>query len=94
MVYEVIVVDNLSNHHFSQVQHALKERYHGKFENPHIEKLWRDHIGHHDYLYHAHVKTGHFGNHHHFTVLWETKTHHGVEQSRLLDVQEGHKTLF
>lgn len=93
MVYEVIEVDEVARDHFVKVQVFVSEKIHKQLENPHIEKLWRDKIGPHDFLYNAHIKTGHFGSHHHYTVLWEVKGHHG-EHVRLIDVQEGHKTLF
>ena len=90
MPYTVIVVTDHERNHWAKVQHHAEEKIMRKFENPHIEKLWCDKIGHHDYLYHAHIKTGHFGNHHHFTVLWEVRGDH----AKLLSVEEGHKTLF
>lgn len=94
MGYEIIVIDNHAQNHFKQVHQHIHQRIPTKFEHPVLEKVWRNKIGHHDFLYHAHVKTGHLGNFHHWTILWEVKTHHGVEHSRLIDVHEGHKTFF
>lgn len=93
MGYEVIVVDATVTDHWNKVQHHAETKIGRKLENPHIEKIWCDKIGHHDFVYHAHIKTGHFGAHHHFTVWWEVRGPHG-EHVKLLDIQEGHKTLF
>lgn len=93
MGYEIIVVDDTANKHFKKVEHHLQEKLKEKYSHPHIEKLWRDKIGHHDYLYQAHIKTGEFPHHHHFTVLYEIKGAH-EEHVKVIDVQEGHTTLF
>lgn len=90
MGYEIIVVDTRERDHFAKVQRHAEERLMRQLENPHIETLWCDKIGHHDWLYQAHIKTGHLGNHHHFTVLWEVRGDH----AKLIDISEGHKTLF
>lgn len=76
MVYEIIVIDDQVNHHYKKIDHILKHKLGEKYSNPHIEKVWRDKIGHHDYLYQAHIKTGHIPHHHHFTVLYEIKGQH------------------
>lgn len=94
MGYEIIVVTPEAQNHFNKVAHHAEEKALKKFENPHIEKLWCDKVGHHDFLYQAHIKTGHLGNHHHFTVLWEVRGSHNNEHVKLIDVQEGHKTIF
>lgn len=94
MVYEVIVVDEQARDHFTKVTVFVNQKLGKALENPHIEKLWRDKVGHHDFLYNAHIKTGHLGNHHHFTVWWEVRGPHGHEHVKLLDVAEGHKTFF
>ena len=71
MGYEVVAVDATFNQHFVLVQeHIVKHPLGAKFEHPHIEKVWCDKTGHHKWLYCVHVKTGHLGNHHHFTVVF------------------------
>jgi hypothetical protein len=94
MGYEVIIVDETAQQHWNHVIHHAEEHLKRKFENPHIEKLWRDKLGHHDFLYCAHIKTGHFGNHHHFTVVWEFRGAHGHGIAKIISAEEGHKTLF
>ena len=76
MGYEVIVVDQTVHHHFGLVRVHVIERTGHKFENPHIEKAWCHRVGPHEMLYQLHVKTGHLGNHHHWTILFEVRSHH------------------
>ena len=77
MTYEVIAVDGEVNAHFLLISDHVKNHKHGaKFENPHLEQVWRHKVGQHDVIYQAHVKTGHLGDHHHFTILWEVKGNH------------------
>lgn len=47
-----------------------------KFEEPHIEKIWVDEVGPHDWMYQAHMRVGHPGNFHHVTVIYEIRGHH------------------
>lgn len=76
MAYEVIVV---TPQHHGHLERALKH-INRNLENPHLESLWRKDLGHHRHEYVAHVKTGHLGNHHHFTVVWVTHTQHHEEK--------------
>ncbi len=90
MGYEEIVIDELVLEHFARIHHHAHGRAGHKWDNPQITQAWREKVGHHDYLYWVHVKTGHLGNHHNFTVVFEIR--HGQEQ--LIDLHEGHKTFF
>lgn len=90
MGYQEVQIDVTVQEHFELVKPHCHERLGKKFENPHIEKAFADKVGHHDWLYWVHIKTGHLGNHHHFTIVYEIKHHH----VKLIDVHEGHKTFF
>ena len=99
MGYEVVVIDATFNDHYGRVTEHIKHHPLGaKFEHPHIEKAWVDRVGQHKWVYWVHVKTGHLGNHHHFTVVYEIHFHHHhhhqVEKVHLIDIHEGHKTFF
>lgn len=90
MAYEEIIVDDLVLEHFGKIHHHAHHRAGHKWENPQITQVWREKVGHHDYLYWVHVKTGHLGNHHHFTLVFEIRHH----QEHLVEIHEGHKTFF
>lgn len=90
MGYEIITVTPEVQAHFTLVIPHVEHKIPGKFQNPHIEKIWANRLGPHNVLYQVHVKTGHLGNHHHYSVLFDV--HNG--NIKLLDVHEGHKTLF
>lgn len=94
MNYEIVEVDEHVLGHFKLIEVDLAKRIgHKKFENPEIEKAWHHRAGthgQHEWFYQVHIKTGHLGDHHHYTVLFEVKHGHG----KVIDVHEGHKTLF
>ena len=79
MGYEVLAVNDFNGRgHWVLVEKHVQNHHHvkAKYENPHIEKVWADKIGHHDWLYCVHIKTGHLGNHHHWTVVFEIRNGH------------------
>ena len=109
MSYQVYVVDDHFNRHFKEMDHHIKHKLHEKYSNPHVEKVWMQKIDHHTEIFWVHIKTGHLGNHHHFTVVFECIHHHQNHhhnhhqhhhqnaqktEYRLLDVHEGHKSIF
>ena len=59
-----------------------------------VESLWTRDLGHHRHEYSAHIKTGHIGNHHHWSVVWITKTEHHEEHIETVVIEEGKKTFF
>lgn len=69
MAYEVVVVDDQVNNHYKKIEPLIKPKI-KKYVEPKIEKVWRDKIGAHDYLYQVQIKTGHFPNHHNYTILF------------------------
>lgn len=90
MTYEVIVITPQEEHRIERaIKHAKRQLEHVK-----IQSLWRRDLGHHRHEYSAHVKTGHLGNHHHFSVVWITKTEHHQEHIETVVIEEGHKTFF
>ena len=84
MGYQHCEIDALALEHFARINHhAHKHHGHGgRWENPQLVSVWREKVGHHDHLYWIHVKTGHMGNHHNFTLVYEIR--HGHET--LLDI--------
>ncbi len=92
MGYNQVEIDVTVTEHWNMAApHAHKHKHcHNKWENPQIEKVFADKLGHHDWLYCVHVKTGKLGNHHHFTIVYEIRKH----ECKLLDVHEGHKTFW
>jgi hypothetical protein len=96
MSYQVYVVDDHFNRHFKEMDHHIKHKLHEKYSNPHVEKVWMQKIDHHTEIFWVHIKTGHLGNHHHFTVVFECIHHplHNKTEYRLIDVHEGHKSFL
>lgn len=90
MAYEVIVV---TPDYEGRIQRAIKHA-NRQLDNIHIQSLWRKDLGHHRHEYAAHIKTGHIGNHHHFSVVWITHTEHHHEKIETVVIEEGHKTFF
>jgi hypothetical protein len=40
--------------------------------------MFAEKVGHHDWKYWAQVKTGHFGDYHEWTVIFEIKNHKAI----------------
>lgn len=93
MKYEVILInDPYHQNHWNAMQPYIVQHHHvkAKFQNPHIVGSWAHKLGFHDWIYCIHVKTGHLGNHHHFTITYEVRN----GMYKLLDIHEGHKTFW
>lgn len=92
MVYVEVSFDVSAQGDWNHTLGALHSHHHhqGNFDNATVEKVWADRINNHEVLYQFHIKTGHFPSHKHFTVLAEVRHGH----VKVLNVQEGHNTLF
>jgi hypothetical protein len=57
--------------HWAEIKVILAHHpeFQGQLDHPEIENVWADAINPHEVFYQFHIKTGHFPNHHHFTLV-------------------------
>jgi len=90
MTYVVVVVNHDEEERIKRaIKHANRQ-----LEHVEIKSLWKRDLGHHQTEYSAHIKTGHLGNHHHYSVVWIVKHEHHQEHIESVFIEEGHKTFF
>lgn len=94
MGYEVVEIDDqVVQQHYHICEPFIQEKIGDRFSHPHIEKVWCNKVGQHDYIYQFHIRTGEFPHHHKFSFLMEVDGHKH-KHKHIVEFKEGYHHLY